>query len=356
MGETAPGRTRAETGFGSATGTTPTASGPKPAPVTGPGLGAGVVLRFFVGPVLGPVLVVGLSAFLCHSLTAWLGRLYEQPADMVELAGDQFRQIILVAAVGAGTSAFVASRHHRRGGWDLWRTAGVPQTRLALVQALACAVPILAVWGTFLVVTGVREGTGERIPAALPALLGSFAVVAAPCALGAFVGTCVPGRLAVPVAVGVVYVSVLVVVGLGDDTWWGWLAPAMDDSLGGRVRPLWVVGRALWFSGFFLAMVVLTAWVCERSRSWPRGLCPGLAGILLLAGAACLASNGASAVEGRPPASEDSVFDDSEFDDSDGLLDEPDGVSDDSVPNGEEPGSELWPTELRSPSSENAQP
>ncbi|MDQ1306258.1 MAG: hypothetical protein QG671_2090 [Actinomycetota bacterium] len=309
------------------------------------------VPRFFVGPVLGPLLVVGLSAFLCHALTSWLRRLYGQPQDLVELTGHQLRQLLLVAIVGAGTSALLTARHHARGAGDLWRTAGVSQLRLAMIQTTVCAALFFVIWGVFLVVTGVHEGTGGGAARALPVLIGSFAVVAAPCALGAFIGTCVPGRLAVPTAVVTLYVSTLVVAGAGEDTWWGWLAPATDVSLDGTIRVLWIVGRTLWFSGCFLGMVVLTAWFCARSLSAAGRLCPVLAGALLVAGAGCLAANGPDPDGRRSPALQEEMSDP-----TGGAPNSSGGAVDEYPGDGVEDGTELWPPELRSIPSGSPEP
>jgi hypothetical protein len=255
-------------------------------------------VRYFTDRLYGVVVAAVLAGFLGYSLSAWLRR--TGPAtDMVDLAGDQVGLSVVAVAVGATLAALISARHHRRAGRDLWATAARSPLRLSTTQFLAVAAPVLGGWFIYLVVTTVREGSGDALGQALPIQFLSLVAVATGVALGQVIGLVVPTALAAPVAFAFAYVVTGVIEGAGDDYWWQWLGPGFGDGFSSAARPVWLAGELLWLAGVTAAFVLAAAVVSSYPRRLPT-LPTVLTGLALIAGAALLCVNGPDASSTGP--------------------------------------------------------
>lgn len=254
--------------------------------------------RFFLDQRIAVGTLVGLVALLSQSLAAFLTRLAEPPIDMVELAGTQLRGVIFAAVAGAGVSALLVGRHRRRAGADYWVTSALSPMQRTMVQLAALTSPTLAAWIAYWVLTSVMLGNGSNLLPAIPVLLTSSIVICASSAYGVLIATVLPALVATPVAVLSLYVMVMILGGVGDEFWWGWLLPAGDDALVGAPRPLWIGGQALWFTGITGLFTIFTAAVGSRPVRPPRLVAWVEVLAAMLIGAALLYLNGSAASTG----------------------------------------------------------
>jgi hypothetical protein len=252
-------------------------------------------VTLFVGLRFAAITTVVGTVVLTYMLTSFLGRLAEQPATMVELAGAQLRAIIAASLMGAGVSAALVTRHRRRAGDDYWSTSSVKPLKRSTVQFMAIALPVVVAWIFYWIWTAFLLGNAEGWIGSVPVLVSSTCAVLASCAFGMTVACIAPSRLSAPLAVAALYLIVLILIGLGDEFWWGYLLPIGDDALHGTPRWTWVLGQTSWFLGLAALLVSFTSWVSSRPHEAPSGRVVISGAALALFGVVLLFFNGSVA-------------------------------------------------------------
>lgn len=255
---------------------------------------------FFVDGRLWAVTLIGLVALLSQSLAAFLGRLAAPPTDMVELAGAQLRGVIFAAVGGAGIAALLVSRHRRRAGEDYWVTSALPPIQRTSLQVAALTSPTLSAWIAYWLLSSVALGNGSDFFQSIPILLTSSIIICATSSYGVFIATVTPTLVATPAAVLSLYLMIMILGGIGDESWWGWLLPAGDDALSGAPRLLWLAGQSLWFTGVALLLTLLAAAAGSRPMRLPSSVRLGAVVATMAAGALMLYVNGPAASTGPP--------------------------------------------------------
>jgi hypothetical protein len=241
--------------------------------------------------------VAGLS----YLLGDLLNRRVDTETSLLFLASRQATGVLFAALASSALVSTLTVRHLRSGAPEHESDSPFGAQRLMWARYGMYSLPILAGWVAYLLLTTVQRALSLSDPhhAAIVWFVTTFAV-AASAAFGLMVAHVVKNYAAPVITAILVYGLVVAVGGNGDDAWWGWLVPYMDDAFRGGIKPAWAAGYTAWYLGL-VALFINTAVVTTtlRRTGFQLSLRAALTTVgLLLTGAALLYLNGASAVAG----------------------------------------------------------
>ncbi|MFE9244834.1 ABC transporter permease [Nocardiopsis sp. NPDC006938] len=225
--------------------------------------------RWTSSPLLWPLpphaVLVPAGLILVLTLASTWGQLSWRALDWVYLSGQVGAQARLPVAVAAGAAALVAVRFARSSlvfaqSWQPRVERDVPVRQAALVTGWCLGAYLLGL----LPLTAAVASAGAGLPQPVP-VLGALTGFAALTLFGYLCGVALRGLVAVPVAVGAVFVFTS--LPLVTDAWTALaLQLPFDTFLGVRENS----ALGLYRLGFFLLLAAASAWTASSLLRAPR--------------------------------------------------------------------------------------
>lgn len=246
---------------------------------------------------IAALFVAGLS----YLLGDLLNRRLDTETSLLFLASRQATGVLFASIAAGGLVAALTVKYLRTGAPEHEADSPHGLNRLTWTRFAIFTLPLVGGWIGYLILTAVQraESITDAHHAALVWAVATAPIVAS-AAFGLLLGQTIKNYAAPVVTAGALYGLIIAVAGNGDEAWWGWLVPYIDDAFRGGIHLTWAAGYTAWYLGLtalFIHLATATASISKTGFRIPlRTLAIDLAAIAT--GLGFLYLNGASAATG----------------------------------------------------------